>query len=180
MSGSSQTTKSTSTTSNPYAISQFQSAQSSLPSSYSALTGSQIQGYMNPYTQSVIDAQTAYSNQQQQQALNANNDAATRAGAFGGDRASVANALTEGQYDLNNQMVAANLNSQNYSQAMQTAATQNAAQNQYPLVLQQLLGQLADQTQKNTSGSSSSSELGFNLSGALNPASGSLTSLAFA
>ncbi len=168
MSGGSQKTSTSQTTSNPYAISQYQSAQSSLPSSFSTLTGGQIQSYMSPFAQSVINANTAYANQQQQQALNANGDQAIAQGAFGGNRNAVADSLTRGQFDLNNQVMAAGLNNQNYTQALGVAQQQNAAQNQYPLLVQQLLGQMAQGTQQNSSGTQNTSALGFNLNDTAN------------
>ncbi len=147
------------TTSNPNAIQVFQNAQASLPTSYSPVTGSQINGFMNPFQSSVIDATTARNNQNQQMALNQIGDQAQAAGAFGGTRQAVAEALTRGQFDLNNQQTTAGLNSQNYSQALQAATTQNQQENQYPLAVQGLLGQLAQGTQTNSKGSSST--LGF-------------------
>ncbi len=153
------TSKSSSTTSNPNAIQVFQNAQASLPASYAPVTGSQIDGFMNPYTSSVVNATTAENNQNQQMALNQLGDQAQKAGAFGGSRQGVAEALTLGQYDLNNQQTTAALNSQNYSQALQAAMTQNQQENQYPLAVQGLLGQLAQGTQTNSSGSSSTTQL---------------------
>lgn len=143
--------KSSTTTSNPNAISVFQKAQASLPGSYSPVTGSQIDGFANPYTSSVIDATTARNTQNQKMALNQIDDAAQRAGAFGGTRQAVADALTRGQFDLNNQQTAAALNNQNYDQALSAAMMQNQAINQYPLAVQGLLGQLAQGTQSKSS-----------------------------
>ena len=155
------TGKSSTTTSNPNAISVFQNAQASLPGSYSPVTGSQIDGFMNPYTSSVIDATTARNSQNQQMALNQIDDQAQKAGAFGGTRQAVADALTRGQFDLNNQQTTAALNSQNYSQALSAAMTQNQAINQYPLAVQSLLGQLAQGTQSKSTSKGSSLELQF-------------------
>jgi len=150
------TSKSSTTTSNPNAISVFQNAQATLPARYSPVTGGQIDGFLNPYTSSVIDATTARNARNQQMALNQIDDQAQKAGAFGGTRQAVADSLTRGQFDLNNQQTAADLNTQNYSQALSAAMTQNQAINQYPLALQGLLGNLAQGTQSNvtTKGSS--------------------------
>jgi len=165
------TSKSSTTTSNPNAISVFQNAQASLPGSYSPVTGGQIDGFLNPYTASVIDATTQRNAQSQRMALNQIDDAAQKAGAFGGTRQAVADSLTRGQYDLNNQQTAAALNSQNYSQALQAAMTQNQAINQYPLAVQSLLGQLAQGTQSHstTKGSSLGLEIGGQASSSPNP-----------
>lgn len=143
--------KTKTTTTNPNAVSQYKSAVSTLGnSSYKPVSSEQISGYMNPYTSSVIDATLARSNQNQQLALNGNQDNAIRSGAFGGTGLSVQNALTQGQYDMNNQATIAGLNSDNYDQALQTAVGQNQAANQYPLAIQALLGQLAQGTTTNS------------------------------
>ncbi|MCR6660726.1 MAG: tail fiber domain-containing protein [Asticcacaulis sp.] len=151
MGGKTKTTTN-STTTNPYAVQQFQSASASLPKAYSPVTADQIDQYQNPYTSSVIDATLARSNQNQQMALNGNQDQAIRSGAFGGSGQSVADALTKGQFDLNNQQTIAGLNQANYSQALQTATGQNSAQNQYPLAIQALLAQIAQGTTQTTNG----------------------------
>jgi hypothetical protein len=162
--------QSSSTTSNPNAIGVFQNAQSSLPTSYSPVTGSQINSFMSPYTSSVISATQAQNNQNQQLALNQLGDQAQAAGAFGGNRQAVAQALTLGQYDMNNQQMAAQLNNQNYSQALNAATTQNQQENQYPLAVQSLLGQLAQGTQTNSNSNSSTTELSTpELGGGLSP-----------
>lgn len=143
--------KTKTTTTNPNAISQYNSAVSTLgKTSYKPVTADQINQYQNPYTSSVIDATLARSNQNQQMALNGNRDQAIRAGAFGGTGLDVADALTKGQFDLNNQQTIAGLNQANYSQALETATGQNSAMNQYPLAIQALLGQLAQGTQSNS------------------------------
>lgn len=144
------TSNASATTTNPNAIQVFQNAQASLPTAFSPVTGSQIDGLMNPYASSVINATTAHSNQNQQMALNQIGDQAQKAGAFGGSRQGVAEALTRGQFDLNNQQTTAALNTQNYSQALSAAMTQNQQQNQYPLAVQSLLGNLAQGTQTNS------------------------------
>ena len=119
-------------------------------------------GFLSPYTSSVISATQAQANQNQQMALNQLGDQAQAAGAFGGSRQGVAQALTLGQYDMNNQQTAAQLNNQNYSQALQAATTQNEQENQYPLAVQSLLGQLAKGTQTNATDDASSTSFGFN------------------
>jgi hypothetical protein len=154
--------QSSSTTSNPNAIQVFQNAQSSLPTSWSPVTGSQINGFMSPYASSVIRAPQAQANQNQQMALNQLGDQAQAAGAFGGSRQGVAEALSEGQFDLNNQQTAAQLNNQNYSQALNAAMTQNQQANQYPLAVQTLLGELAKGTQTQSTGNTSATTFSLN------------------
>lgn len=174
--GSKSKTTSTSTTTNPYAVQSYNSAVAQLGNStYKPLTGDSITSYMSPYTSSVIDATLARSGQERQQALNANQDQAIKSGAFGGTGLSVQNALTNGQYDLNDQQTIANLNNQNYLQALGVASSENSAMNQYPLALQALLGQLAQGTTTNSNGTSTqSSPLNFGniLSGFGSAASG--------
>lgn len=163
--GSKNSSKQSSTTTNPYAVQQFQSAQSALGgSSYKPLSGDQINGFMNPYTSSVIDANMARAQQDQAGQINQIGDAATQAHAFGGSRHGVAEGIARGQFDLNNQQMGAQLRQAGYSQALQTAQGENSAANQYPLLLQQLLGQLAQGTTSNSSGKSSGSQLGFSWS----------------
>ena len=127
--------------------SQYDAAKASLGNrQYTPVTGEQIQSFQNPFTSSVIDTTLARAGQDQQMQLNQIGDGATRAGAFGGSRHGVAEGIARGQFDQNNQATMAGLNGAGYSQALQAALGQNAAQNQYPLAIQALLGQLAPQT----------------------------------
>ena len=91
------------------------------------VTADQIAKYLSPYQSNVIDATTAVlqnQNQQQAAALKGN---AISSGAFGGDRAGVAQAALAGQQDLANNQTIANLQNQNYAQALGEANTQQAA-----------------------------------------------------
>ena len=152
--------KSSSTTTNPYAEQQYNTAVSTLGNkSYTPLTGAQIQGYESPYQSQVINAFNASNEQARQMAQNGNTDQAISQGAFGGSREGVAQALTNGQYDLNSANFSSNLLNQGYNTALQTAQTENAAANQYPLAIQQLLGQLAQGTKQNTTGKGTSTSL---------------------
>lgn len=172
---SSSKSKQSQTTTNPYAIQAYNNAQSALGNSqYKALTGDQINSYMSPYLSNVADTTIAGLNKSRQMALNSNSDAATRASAFGGSRHGVADALTNSEYDQNTASVLANLYNTGYGQAANMAQTENAAANQYPILIQQLLGQLAGGTQTNTSGTSSSRsmDLGSILQGAGSAAQG--------
>lgn len=91
-----------------------------------ALTGpGAAQAYMNPYTSSVINSTMAEAQNQdaiQAQQLNSN---AIGQGAYGGDRAGIAQSSLAGQQALANNQTIAGLNSQNYSQGL--AAAQSAA-----------------------------------------------------
>lgn len=89
---------------------------------------SDIAKYMNPYQQSVINSTLANigeNNAQQQQQVLGN---AAQRGALGGDRVGVAQAELARQQALSTNQTLAGLNSQNYSQALQTA--QGQQQNQ--------------------------------------------------
>lgn len=85
------------------------------------ISASQIQQYMSPYTQNVVNAtqaQFANQNQQQQQQLLGN---AIAQGALGGNRTAVAQAQLAGQQQLAQAPTIANLYNQGYGQAVQTA-----------------------------------------------------------
>lgn len=77
-----------------------------------------LSGYMNPYTQNVINSSLNVLDQQRKGALNQNADAAIRSKAFGGSRQAIQDAATDTQYGLQGAQLAANLNNQNYQQAL--------------------------------------------------------------
>ena len=86
-----------------------------------------INNYMSPYNTDVVNATEAEiqnQNQQQAAALQGNS---ISSGAFGGDRAGVAQAQLAGQQDIANNATLANLYNQNYSQALNEANTQQTA-----------------------------------------------------
>jgi len=99
-----------------------------------AVNGAAISQYESPYQSDVINATEAEiqnQNQQQAAALQGNSIAS---GSFGGDRAGVAQAALAGQQDIASNATIANLNNQNYAQALGEANTQqgiglSAAQN---------------------------------------------------
>ena len=95
-----------------------------------AITPDQIQSYLNPYQNSVINATMANINetngQQQQQVLG---NAALQ-GALGGDRVGVAQSELARQQGLASNQTLAGLQSQNYSQALAAAQADRAAQGQ--------------------------------------------------
>lgn len=126
----------------------YQSAQDKFSgASYRPVTGEQIQGYMSPYTTSVIDAALGDNDRSRMMARNDNTDAAIKAGAFGGTGVDVANSLTEGEYDRNAQSLIASLRDRAYTSAAGMAQEENTAEQNYPLLIQQLLnGTLAGVT----------------------------------
>lgn len=113
---------------NPYA----QAAQGYISQGTNQITPSQfstsaVQQYENPFQQDVINSTMAQINQQnqmQQQQLTGN---AISKGAWGGDRAAIAQSSLAGQQALASNSTLANLNSQNYSQALGEFNTQQQA-----------------------------------------------------
>jgi hypothetical protein len=104
-----------------------------------------IQSYMNPYNQSVIDATMANideMNARQQQDVIGN---AISKGAWGGDRAGVAQAELARQQGLAAGQTIAGLNAQNYQQAL-TAAQQDAQRQAQGAYTMGALGQEAQST----------------------------------
>lgn len=92
------------------------------------VTAGQIQNYESPYTQSVVNAtQAQFNNQNAQQAQQLKGNAIS-SGAFGGDRAGVAQAILAGQQQLAQAPTIAGLENQGYSQALGEANTQQALQ----------------------------------------------------
>lgn len=73
--------------------------------------GTDISGYMSPYTQNVLDVQKQRANQDFQEQQAARDAAAVQAGAFGGDRRFVQNSLA--QRDLNQQLQSIDANGLN-------------------------------------------------------------------
>ncbi|MDI3304649.1 MAG: tail fiber domain-containing protein [Burkholderia multivorans] len=94
--------------------------------SYSGPTAGQMQSYMNPYTQNVIDTTMNEINQQNAIANQQEAGSATAAGAFGGAREGVQQALNNKYYGQIAANTAANLNASNFSQAQNEANTVNA------------------------------------------------------
>ena len=80
--------------------------------------------YMNPFTQSVVNATQAAMNQQQGQQLSQQQADAIRGGAFGGERAGLQRAQLQGQQSLAQAQAIAPLYQQNYNQALAAAQQQ--------------------------------------------------------
>lgn len=115
---------------NQAAINGVQGILSSNPTA-STIANSNLSQYENPYTSDVINASVT-ANERARQIANVNdNQTATAAGAFGGSRSGVANALTNQLYDQNDQSNIANLNSANFTQAQNAAAADAATKNAF-------------------------------------------------
>jgi len=100
-----------------------------------------IDKYLSPYTENVVNAtQRTQQQQNQQQAQQLAGNAISQ-GAFGGDRAGIAQANLAGQQSLANQQTLAGLRQQGYTQAL------GAAQQQQGLGYQANVGNLARQMQ---------------------------------
>ena len=93
------------------------------------LNGSDLSGYMNPYTQSVIDKTMPIYQQQLGQQQSALGGTATQAGAFGGSRFGVAQGVLGAQGAQGMAQMASQLNQSNYAQAQAAAQGDVAARN---------------------------------------------------
>jgi len=122
-----------------YASPYIQGAAGLVRSAANPLTADQIQQYQNPYTQSVVNATQAQFNDQNAQAQNALKGNAAAQGALGGDRQAVAQTTLAKNQQLAQAPVIANLYSQGYNQALQTAQQQFQ---QNPLAAASSLGNL--------------------------------------
>jgi hypothetical protein len=85
------------------------------------LAGANLQPYMNPYTQNVINATLPIMQQQLGQTLATNAGNAVNQGAFGGSRFGVQQGVAQAQGALGETQMAEQLNQANYAQAVQGA-----------------------------------------------------------
>lgn len=85
------------------------------------LSSANLQPYMNPYTQNVINATLPIMQQQLGQTLSTNAGNAVNQGAFGGSRFGVQQGTAQAQGALNMAQMAQQLNQANYTQAQQGA-----------------------------------------------------------
>lgn len=118
-------------------------AQAANPLQMQQFSQNAINQYMNPYLNNVVGAAVANINQtnaQQQQQVLGN---AIQRGAFGGDRAGIAQAELARQQGLANNATIANLLGQGYSQAQQQFNTQQATDLATQLQNRNLLSQNA-------------------------------------
>ena len=83
-----------------------------------------VNQYMNPFTQNVVNATQAAMNQQQGQQLAQQQTDAIKGGAFGGDRAGLQRGILQGQQSLAQSQAIAPLYQQNYNQALAAAQQQ--------------------------------------------------------
>jgi len=93
------------------------------PSQVSAgqLSNTDLSPYMNPYTQSVLNASLDTLNTQRQTGLNAAAEAANKAKAFGGSRLGIQEGVVNAAAQQQAGQLAAQLNAQNYTQAQAAA-----------------------------------------------------------
>lgn len=113
-----------------------------LAQTYSPVSASQIQNYMNPYTNDVINASLGDLNQGRLMALNTNKENAIGQGAFSSyDGRAVADSLTNNDFARQAGLLSANLRNQGYGQALQTAQDENRYGYAYPVARQGLLNQ---------------------------------------
>ena len=101
-------------------------AGSAAPTNVQQLSGRQINQYMNPFVQSVVNPTAQLLSQQQQAQMSGQTGQAIQQGAFGGERAGLAAAQLAGQQNLAFANAINPLYSQAYNQALQTAAGQQA------------------------------------------------------
>jgi hypothetical protein len=106
----------------------IQTAEGMAQQAASPITQAQIQGYMSPYTQDVVNAtQNQFNNQNQQQQQGVVGNAISQ-GALGGNRVGVAQAELANQQNLAQAPVIANLENQGYQTGLSTALSQQQAQ----------------------------------------------------
>lgn len=100
------------------------------------VNGGDIANYMNPYTQDVINTSLADLDRSRRMTINDNASAATKAGAFGGSRQAVTDALTNEAFGRTAANTIANLNNQNFNTAL--GAAQNDVSNRQAMTLANL------------------------------------------
>jgi hypothetical protein len=93
------------------------------------VAGTDLSPYMNPYQNDVINSTMGQYNLMNQQQLNNTNQGSTAAGAFGGSRSGVADALTNQNDTTAEAPVLAGLNASNFTNAQNMAATDAATKN---------------------------------------------------
>ena len=93
-----------------------------------SLASTNLQPYENPFTQSVINNTLPLMQQQNALSQNQQANAANSANAFGGSRQGIQQGVAQAQGAMNIGQMAANLNSQNFTQA-QAAATGDISRN---------------------------------------------------
>jgi hypothetical protein len=119
--------------------------QAAAPVTPTAYSGSAIGQFMNPFTSDVVQATQAQMNNQNQQQAQFLNSQNIGAGAFGGDRAGVSQAVLAGQQQTAEAPVIAGLNQANYNQALAEFNNQQQTGLQSQEFNQGQLGQMATQ-----------------------------------
>jgi hypothetical protein len=110
--------------------------------SYNRFDPASIGQYQSPYTQDVIDATLARSAQSDAVAQNEQQSQFAQAGAFGDKRRGIYEAQLAGDQSRNRGELIAGLNDRAFGQARDVAMGENQNENQYGLMIQQLLAQL--------------------------------------
>lgn len=136
---------------------------------YKQTSADDIQRYMSPYQQQVIDASMAQLGQQRQQAFSDLDSRIAARKAFGNDRRGILEAELAGEYDRNAGSMLAGLLNQGYGQALGAAQQENQFGAGFDLQklgaltgLNSLLAQEGTQKMQGTSTSKgSNSSLGF-------------------
>ena len=115
--------------------------QQAMQGTQAAMAGPNVGAFMNPYTSMVTGAALNDLERQRQMAANTTGAQASRAGAFGGSRHGVADALTDEAFARQGSQMFGNLQQQGYNTAL------NAAQNQQNIQMggAAQLGQLGNQ-----------------------------------
>jgi hypothetical protein len=102
-------------------------ASSATPINPETVNANSIEQYESPFQSQVVNATEAEINNENAQQASSLAGNAISSGAFGGDRAGVAQAALAGQQDIASDATLANLNNQNYSQALGEANTEQTA-----------------------------------------------------
>jgi hypothetical protein len=113
-----------------YAQPYIQNAAGLATSAATPLTSADIQQYVNPWTQNVVNATQAEFNNQNQQQLQQVKGNAIAQNALGGNREGIAEAITSGQQNLAQAPVIAGLESQGYQTGVNTALAEQQAKAQ--------------------------------------------------
>ena len=109
-----------------------------------AITPSQIQAAMSPYTQNVVQSTMDVMNQQNQQAMSQLRGTEAQQGAFGGTRAAVAESNLAAQQERSKDQIVAGLMQQGYSNAVAQAQADRAAAGTGAGLMSGLAGQSAN------------------------------------
>lgn len=133
---------------------------------YQGLQVGDVNQWMNPYQQEVIDAATADINASRDQAVNQQRQAMLARGALGGsDRRGIYDAELQGQYDRTLATTLGGLRQSGYNQALGVAQQEAANRSNYDQSVQQQINQLlallaGNDTVTTSSGTSTGSQTG--------------------